>query len=134
MVVPLSVQPLGDVGEGDADAVLVAFQGVEVDGVGEVGFEELVRFGFEPLFGGGEVVDGLGPLSQALIEGGLDPLCELCVGGRGDGDLLVAVGDELLSDANGHGLPRTGGAFGGSAGADVVGVADALFVAGVVEL
>ena len=37
-----------DVGESCADAVLVLFEGVQVDGVGEVGFEELVRFGFEP--------------------------------------------------------------------------------------
>ncbi|MEL4506353.1 hypothetical protein AAEX63_15820 [Luteococcus sp. H138] len=134
MVVPFGVQAFGDVSQGDPDPVLVAFQGGEVDGVGEVGFEELVCFGLQPLFGGGEVVDGLRALSQALIEGRFDPFCELCVGGRGDGDLLVAVGDELFGDADGHGLPGTRRAFGGSTGADVVGVANALFVAGVVEL
>ena len=134
VVVPLGFQPFGDVSQCDADSVLVAFQGGEIDGVGEVGFEELVCFGFQPLLGGGEVVDGLGPLSQTLIERRFDPLCELRVGVLGDGDLLVAVGDELLSNANGHGLPGTGGAFRGSSGAYVVGVADALFVAGVVEL
>ncbi|MCT1459198.1 hypothetical protein M3G03_06550 [Aestuariimicrobium sp. p3-SID1156] len=120
MVVPLSFQAAGDIGQSDPDPVLVSFQGVEVDGVGEVGFEEFVCFGFQPLFGGGEVVDGLGPFSQALIEGRFDPFCELCVGGRGGGDLLVAVGDELFGDADGHSLPRAAGAFGGSAGADVV--------------
>ncbi|MEX3529003.1 hypothetical protein VVR64_08010 [Corynebacterium xerosis] len=131
---PLSFQAFGDVSQGDADPVLVPFQRGEVDGVGEVGFEELVCFGFQPVLGGGEVVNGLGSFSHALIERRLNPLCELRVGGRGDGDLLVAVGDELFGDADGHGLPRARGAFGGSAGADVVSVADALFVAGVVEL
>ena len=56
VVVPFSVQPFGDIGQGDADPVLMPFQGVEVDGVGEVGFEELVCFGFQPVLGGGEVV------------------------------------------------------------------------------
>ena len=134
VITPFRFQPPGDVVQGNPDAVLVAFQGVEVDGVGEVGFEELVRFGFEPLFGGGEVVDGLRPLGKPLIERRFDLLCELLVGLLGDGDVLVAVGDELFGDADGNGLPRAAGAFGGSAGADVVGVADALFVAGVVEL
>ena len=68
VVVPLSVQAFGDVSQSDPDPVLVALQGVEVDGVGEMGFEELICLAFQPLFGGGEVVDGLGPLSQALIE------------------------------------------------------------------
>ena len=39
VVVPFGVQAFGDVGEGDADSVLVAFQGVDVDGVGEVGLK-----------------------------------------------------------------------------------------------
>nr|WP_061942730.1 hypothetical protein [uncultured Tessaracoccus sp.] len=134
VITPFRFQPPGDVVQGNPDAVLVAFQGVEVDGVGEVGFEELVRFGFEPPLGGGEVVDGLRPLSQTLIEGRLDSLRELLVRLLRDCDLLVAVSDELLGDADGHGLPRTRRAFGGSTGADVVGVADALFVARVVEL
>ncbi|WP_371177338.1 hypothetical protein ABYF34_02855 [Buchananella felis] len=99
-----------------------------------MGFEELVCFGFEPGLGGGELVDGLGPLSQALIERRLNSLRELRMGAWANGDLLVAVSDELLGDADGHGFPGAGGAFRGSAGADVVGVADALFVAGVVEL
>lgn len=95
-----------------------------------MGVEELVCFGFEPVLGGGEVVDGLGPLNEAPVEGGFDLL--VCL--LGDEDALVAVGDELFGDAYGHGLPRAAGAFSGSAGADVVGVADALFVTGVVEL
>ncbi|MCX0278180.1 hypothetical protein NLM24_48165 [Nocardia zapadnayensis] len=99
-----------------------------------MGCEELVCFGFQRVLGGGEVVDGLGPLSQALIEGRLDPFSELLVGVLGDGDVLVAVGDELFGDADGHCLPRARCLAGGSTGADVVGVADALFVAGVVEL
>nr|WP_245993625.1 hypothetical protein [Flaviflexus salsibiostraticola] len=86
------------------------------------------------MLGAGEVVEGLGSLGEPLVEGRLDSLCELRVGVLGDGDLVVAVGDELFGDANEHGLPGTGGAFRGSSGADVVGVADALFVAGVVEL
>ncbi|MCI7671894.1 MAG: hypothetical protein SPG17_03855 [Schaalia hyovaginalis] len=99
-----------------------------------MGFEELVCFCFEPVLGGGEVVDGLGSLGQTLIEGRLDSLRELLVRLLRDCDLLVAVSDELFGDADGHGLPGTRRAFGGSTGADVVGVADALFVAGVVEL
>ncbi|MBB3022218.1 hypothetical protein FHX50_000466 [Helcobacillus massiliensis] len=89
-----------------------------------MGFEELVRLGFQSLLGAGEIVEGLGPLGKTLIEGSLDPLCEQPLGLLGDGDLLVAVGDELFGDADGHGLPRARGAFGGSTGADVVGVAD----------
>ncbi|WP_235998069.1 hypothetical protein [Aestuariimicrobium ganziense] len=99
-----------------------------------MGFEELVCFGFQPVLGGGEVVDGLRPLSQTLIEGRRDSLRELLVRLLRDCDLLVAVSDELFGDADGHGLPGARGAFRGSAGADVVAVADALFVPGVVEL
>ncbi|WP_460741942.1 hypothetical protein [Mariniluteicoccus endophyticus] len=99
-----------------------------------MGFEELVCFGFQPLPGGGEVIDGLRPFSQPLIEGRLDPLSELRIGAWANGDLLVAVGDELFGNADGHCLPPTRCLSGGSAGADVVGIADALFDAGVVEL
>nr|WP_229770218.1 hypothetical protein [Schaalia hyovaginalis] len=69
-----------------------------------------------------------------MIELGFDPPCELLVPAFGDGHLLVAVGNELLSDANGHRPTRTGGALRGSAAADVVGVANTLLVAGIVEL
>ncbi|MCT2296721.1 MAG: hypothetical protein SOX57_00925 [Schaalia hyovaginalis] len=43
MITPFRFQPPGDVVQGNPDAVLVAFEGVEVDGIGEVGLEELVR-------------------------------------------------------------------------------------------
>ncbi|WP_229659407.1 hypothetical protein [Nesterenkonia alkaliphila] len=38
-----------DVGQSGADAILVSFEGLEVDGVGEVGVDELLAFGLEPL-------------------------------------------------------------------------------------
>ncbi|WP_277245399.1 hypothetical protein [Micrococcus terreus] len=38
-----------DVGQSGADAILVPFEGLEVDGVGEVGVDELLAFGLESL-------------------------------------------------------------------------------------
>ncbi|QTV79995.1 hypothetical protein [Microbacterium sp. NIBRBAC000506063] len=50
-------EPPVDVGETGADAVLVAFEGVQVDGVGEVGCEQLVALVLEALAVGGEFCD-----------------------------------------------------------------------------
>ncbi|NDO78317.1 hypothetical protein GKZ75_08800 [Kocuria indica] len=118
-VEPLSVQTLGDIGQSDAYSVSMPLQRWHVDDVGEVGFEERVRLGPELVLGGDEVLDGLGPLGAPLVKCGLDSLSGLCLGGRGDGELLVAVGDELFGDADGPGLPRARCLAGGLAGAAV---------------
>jgi len=65
-------QALVDVGKSRADAVLVPFQGGEVDGVGEVRGQELVRFGFELGAVGGEVGCFLVSACHAFIEGSID--------------------------------------------------------------
>nr|WP_259349574.1 hypothetical protein [Schaalia sp. JY-X169] len=92
-----------DVGDAGTDAVLVALQCVEVDGVGEMRGEELVALVLEPLAVLGQLGQFLGAGGEALIERGLDLRGEGGVLGLGDCDVLVAVGDELLSDTDGNG-------------------------------
>ncbi|WP_244963950.1 hypothetical protein [Pseudoclavibacter helvolus] len=123
-----------DVGEPGADAVLVALQGVEVDGVGEVRGQELVALVLESLTVLGQLGHLLGAGGEAFIERGLDLGSQRGVLVLGDRDVLVAVGDELLGDADGHCSAGAVLAFGGPPGANVVAVADALLVGRVVQL
>lgn len=90
-----------DVGDAGADAVLVAFQGVEVDGVGEVGGEDLVALVLQSLPRRGEFSEFGASSGEAFVEGGFDSCREPCVLCFGDGDALVAVGDELLRNPTG---------------------------------
>ena len=71
---------------------------------------------------------------EAFVERCLDLRREGGVLVLGDRDVAVAVGDELLGDADGHGTAGAVLAFGGAAGADVVGVPHALLVGRVVQL
>ncbi|WP_246322364.1 hypothetical protein [Microlunatus parietis] len=113
---------------------MVAFEGVEVDRVGEVRGEELVALVLESSAVLVQFCEFLGAGGEAFVERGLDLRGERGVLGLGDGDLLVAVGDELLGDSDWQGTAGAVLPFGGAAGADVVGVADALLVGGVVQL
>ncbi|ALG83194.1 hypothetical protein ACH46_00050 [Gordonia phthalatica] len=123
-----------DVGDPGADAVLVALQGLQVDGVGEVRGEELVALDLEPLAVLSQLGQFLGAGGQAFVERRLDLRGEGGVLGLGDRDVSVAVGDELLGDADRHGPPGAVLTLGGPAGTDVVAVADALLVGWVVQL
>nr|WP_260279437.1 hypothetical protein [Propionibacterium freudenreichii] len=121
------------VGEAGADAVLVALQRVEADGVGEVRGEELVGLCFQPGPVRGQIGQFLIVPGVALVERGIDVGGEALVGAVVDGDARVGVGDEPFGDGDGHGPSRAGGFLGGSAGADEVGVGDAARVGGEVE-
>lgn len=121
-----------DVGKPGTDAILVPLESVQVDG--EVGCEQLVTLVLEPLAVGGEFCD-LGRLrGKPLVERRIN----LCRQGRvlrlGDGDVLVAVSDQLLHDPDGHGPPGAVLTFGRAPGADEVRVPDALTVGREVQL
>jgi hypothetical protein len=64
-----------DVGQAGTDAVLVALEGVEVDGVGEVRGEDLVGLGFQPPPVRSWFREFVGAGSEAFIEGGLNRDC-----------------------------------------------------------
>ncbi|WP_262508933.1 hypothetical protein [Schaalia sp. JY-X159] len=96
--------------------------------------QELVALVLKSLTVLGQLGQLLGAGGEAFIERGLDLCGQGGVLVLGDRDVLVAVGDELLGDADGHGSAGAGLAFGGPPGADVVAVADALLVGRVVQL
>jgi hypothetical protein len=123
-----------DVREAGTDAVLVAFEGIEVDGVGEVGGEDLVGLGFQSAPVRGQLGEFVGACGEAFIECGLDLSGQVRVLGLADRDTRVAVGDEAFGDRDWDGTPgATGGAL-PPAGAGEVGVADALLVLREVKL
>ncbi|MDL9947674.1 hypothetical protein QSJ19_19230 [Gordonia sp. ABSL11-1] len=124
----LAVELAVDLGEAGADAVLVAFEGLEVDGVGEVRGEELVGLVVEAFAVRGELGEFLGPGREALLERRVDLRGEGVVGVLADPDPLVAGGDEVFGDADGDGFAGAGGGFACSAGADVVGVPDPVWL------
>ncbi|MFT4232128.1 MAG: hypothetical protein QM606_05030, partial [Leucobacter sp.] len=109
-----------DLGEAGADAVLVAFEGLEVDGVGEVRGEELVGLVLEPLPVRGELGEFLGLGREALLERRVDLGGEIVVGLLADPDPLVAGGHEVFGDTNGNSLAVAVGGLAGSTCADVV--------------
>ncbi|WP_061942683.1 hypothetical protein [Brevibacterium ravenspurgense] len=134
MLIVFAGEAAVDVSKPCPDAVLVPFEGFQVDGVGEVRGEQLVALVRQAL-------TVLGQFGQFLGAGG-EPFIERCLdlGGEGgvllfgDGDVSVAVRDQLLGDSDGHGPSGAVLSFGGSTGADVVGVAHALLVGWVVQL
>ncbi|MFB9620868.1 hypothetical protein [Brooklawnia cerclae] len=65
-----------DVGQSCADAVLVALERGEVDGVGEVRGEELVGLVFEASAVRRQLCEFVGACSEAFVERGLDLLGE----------------------------------------------------------
>ncbi|WP_420733715.1 hypothetical protein [Brevibacterium luteolum] len=134
MVIVFTGEPAIDVGEPGADAVLVALQGLQVDGVGEVRGQELVALGLEPLAVLSQLGQFLGAGGQAFVERRLDLRGEGGVLVFGDGDVAVTVGHELLGDPDGDGPAGAVLAFGGATGTDVVAIADALLVGRVVQL
>nr|WP_245787884.1 hypothetical protein [Tessaracoccus bendigoensis] len=123
-----------DVGETGADAILVPFECVQVDGISEVGCEQFVALVLESLAVGREFCDLRRLRGEPFVERYLDLCREGGVLLFGDGDVSVAVRDQLLGDADGHGPPGAVLPFGGPPGADVVGVAHALAVGREVEL
>ncbi|KTR78580.1 hypothetical protein ACH0CV_02585 [Brachybacterium paraconglomeratum] len=134
MLVVFAGEAAVDVCKPGPDAVLVPFEGVEVDGVGEVCGEQLVALVLEPLAVLGQVGQFLGAGGEPFIERCLDLSGEGGVLLFGDGDVSVAVRDQLLGDTDRHGPPGAVLPFGGPTGAHVVGVAHALLVGGVVQL
>ncbi|WP_460522578.1 hypothetical protein [Humibacter antri] len=108
-----------DVSEPRAAAVLMTFQRVEVDGVGEVRGEELVGLVFEPSTIRGEFRQLVGACREPFVECLLDLLGETDVLGFVDADAGVAVGDELLSDRNGDCARRALGFAGATAAAAI---------------
>lgn len=70
-----------DVGETSSDAVLVAPEGGEVDGVGEMGSQELVGLVFQPAPVHGEFREFVGSGGEPFIDGLLDLLGEADVVG-----------------------------------------------------
>ena len=65
--------------------------------------EELDALAFEPLPIRGRLGQFLRAGSEAFVERGLDLLSQGLVAVLGDGDVLVAVGDELFGDSDGDG-------------------------------
>jgi len=92
VVVVFAGEAAVDVGDAGADAVLVALQGVEIDGVGEVRGEELVALVLEPLAVLGQLGQFLGAGGEVFIERGLDLRGEGDVLCLGDCDVLIKVG------------------------------------------
>ena len=82
-----------DVGEAGADAVLVPFEGVEVDGVGEVCREEFVALVLESFAVLGQFGEFLGAGCETFVERGLDLCRERGVLLLGERDVSVAVAD-----------------------------------------
>nr|WP_263283234.1 hypothetical protein [Nocardioides rotundus] len=123
-----------DLSESGADPVLMPFEGVEVDGVGEVRGQELLALGLKALAVRGQLGELLRAGGHPLIERGVDLLGQCGVGCLADPDPLVAGLDEGFGDPDGNGLAGAGGALAGPAGADVVGVADPLLVPGEVQV
>src|SRR5690606_28213471 len=82
---------------------------------------------------GHEVGDLLVAACHARVERGIDLGGEVAVVGVADRDIGVGVSDESFGDGDGHSSPGAGGSLGGAAGADEVGVGDALGVGGEVE-
>lgn len=109
------------------------FIGVEVDGVGEMRGQVLVTFVTESLAVFGQLGQFLGAGGEAFIERDLDLRGEGAVLILCDRDVLIALGNELLGDADGHGSARAVLAFGGPPGADVLAVVDTLLVSRVVQ-
>ncbi|MFT3859973.1 hypothetical protein [Micropruina sp.] len=134
MVVVLGGKSAVDVSQSGADAILVALEGFQVDRVGEVRGQQLVALGLEAFAVRGQFSQFLGAGREAFIERRINLGGEIGVLGLGDRDVAVAVLDQLFSDPDGDGATGAVLAFGGAAGADVVGVADALPVRGVVQL
>ncbi|MFI7647661.1 hypothetical protein ACIBTZ_16490 [Micromonospora sp. NPDC049460] len=122
-----------DVGEAGSDAVLVALQGGEVDGVGEVRSQQLVALGFQACPVRCEVGDLLIPARRALVERGIDFGDEVSVVGFADRDRCVGVLDEPLCDRDGYGTAGAGGLLRGAARADEVGVGGTARVGGEVQ-
>ena len=80
---------------------LELLQLIQAEGIGEVGFEELVLLGEDLLAPVGEISDGLVRARGELIEL-MHEHAPQGVGHRwGEGDALVVVGDELLDPACG---------------------------------
>ena len=121
------------IGEARADAVLVPFQRVEVDGVGEVRGEELVGLGFQP----GSVRRQIGKFlvlaGVALVECRINVGRDSLVGGVTNRDARVGVRDETFRDRDGNRASGTGRLLRSAAGADEVGVGDTAWVGGEVE-
>ncbi|MFT4287873.1 MAG: hypothetical protein QM595_09545 [Nocardioides sp.] len=130
----LAVEFAVDLGKAGADAVLVAFEGLEVDGVGEVRGEELVGLVVEAFAVRGELGEFLGLGREALIERRVDLGGEVVVGLLADPDPLVAGGDEVFGDADGNSLAVAVGGLAGSTCADVVRVLHAGVALGEREL
>ncbi|MFN8086250.1 MAG: hypothetical protein U0Q04_04640 [Microbacterium sp.] len=123
-----------NVGESCADAVLVPFEGIQVDGVGEVRCEQLLALVLEALAVGHEFRD-LGRLrGEPFVERRLNLRGQGGVLRLRDGNVLVAVGDELLDDPDGDSPAGAVLAFGGASCADEVRVSDALAVGREVKL
>ncbi|WP_240423362.1 hypothetical protein [Leucobacter sp. wl10] len=133
LVLVLLGELLVHVGEARPDAVLVPFQGGEVDGVGEVRGQQLVTLRFELGAVGHEVGYLLVAACHALVERGIDLRGEVAVGLVADRDGGVGVRDEAFGDRDRHRPPGAVGFLRGAAGADEVGVGDAFGVGGEVE-
>ena len=126
-------QAVLDVGEPGAHAVLVPFEGGQVDGVGEVRGEQFVAFGFQACPVCGEVSELLIAASAALVKRSVNLRSELTVVVLADRDRRERVRDQPLRDLHGHRPSREVGALGCSAGADEVGVGRTARVGGEVE-
>ncbi|WP_240161654.1 hypothetical protein [Flaviflexus equikiangi] len=123
-----------DVSKPGPDSVLVPFEGFQVDGVGEVSGEEFVALVLESFAALGQFRQFLGAGGEPFIERCLDLGCECRVLLFGDGDVSVAVRDQLLGDTDRHGPPGAVLPLRGATGAHVVGVAHPLLVGWVVQL
>jgi hypothetical protein len=121
------------VGEAGADAVLVALQRGEVDGVSEVRREELVALGFQACPVRSQVrkllaLARVAPIERCVHVGG-EPL----IGGVADRESGVGVRGEAFRDSDGHGPAGAVRLLRGAAGAYEVGVGRAPRVGGEVE-
>ncbi|MGK0722494.1 hypothetical protein [Leucobacter sp. W1478] len=87
-----------DVGEPDADAILMSLERCQIDGVGEVGFKQLVALAFELSTLCGEVSNLEIESCHLFVEGrvnlGGKPLEILFT----DSDLLISRFNQLLSN------------------------------------
>ncbi len=105
-----------DVCEPGAAAVLMALEGLQVDGVGDVR-QERVALVLQPLAILGQLGQLLRAGSKALIERGLDLRRQSVVLLLRDRDTAVAVGDELFGDIQRDRPPGAVLPLGGTTGA-----------------
>lgn len=122
VVAVVGVDAPGHLVELRSNAVLLAFEDAQRDGVGVVGLHEPVLLAFEPIAVRGEPGELVGLGGHEPVELMVQHPGERVLLGRCDLDSLVVVLDELLDVLDEHGLAAAVGALGVPTGAHEVAV------------